>query len=608
MFTIAVCLFGTNRFLLTCCASWLTPVARKDMKRTYADVLDTVQAMVGKKPNRSTNNIMMTTRLAERLGLTPVLENMKFIHVTGTKGKGSTCTFASHLLEGVYGKRVGLFTSPHLVDVRERIQINNKLLPRERFTEYFFTIHDAMARIASEASSDLDRESASRSNFFRFMFLLSLHTFREEKVDVAIMEVGIGGRIDSTNIIPRPAACGIAAIGMDHMELLGNTVEEIAVEKCGIMKKGVPCMVSLQKLHPGVMATIEAESRRHEAPLVVVDPKILPNFRRWPALAMGGDHIKDNSYLALALARAAMDLPITLPIHPLEAQVLSRVVVEGRSQVIPFTKTMLANVIDHVTCSPIATPRTTRDPIEELHRRKVGEMTVEELRRAQDAATPSADADGLEDGPTTNGARLTFADPKECLNTAFYLDGAHNPESMEVMARWFFKEQLAVERLTAVAPEGRRIKNVLVIYSTRAPLDILRPLIPYASLIDAVIFTLIESPKETQGGAVSEDHERLLAYVEAWRNLFREIPCYPCSGPFESLSDCLSLLSTALNKDSDSAEVDESTELQRQFGSASCADGDAPFLRVLVTGSILFAGDFLKLIKKVERRCPAKSV
>eukprot|EP00658_Telonema_sp_P-2_P083901 TRINITY_DN9195_c0_g1_i16.p1 TRINITY_DN9195_c0_g1~~TRINITY_DN9195_c0_g1_i16.p1 ORF type:complete len:455 (+),score=100.33 TRINITY_DN9195_c0_g1_i16:124-1488(+) len=327
---------------------------------------------------------------------------------------------------------------------------------------------------------------------------------REEKVDIAVMEVGIGGRIDSTNIIPRPAACGIAAIGMDHMDILGNTVEEIAIEKCGIMKKGVPCMVSVQKLHPKVKATIEAESRRHEAPMVIVDPMILPNFRRWPALAMGGDHFKDNSYLALALARAAMEIPITLPIHKREADVLSRTVVEGRSQVVPLTKTMLANAIEHVRSSPIATPRTLQGDLsrEDAARREVGEQTMSDFKKAmlsqqteEEPVDVPTTADGLVDGPSSNGARLTFADPKECLNTSFYLDGAHNPESMQVMSRWFFKEQLVVEKQTPLIPEGRKVKNVLVIYSTRAPLDILKPLIPYADPVSYTHLRAHETPE-----------------------------------------------------------------------------------------------------------------
>ena len=151
----------------------------------------------------------------------------KTVHVAGTNGKGSVCNMlASALME--CGYKVGLYTSPHLIDFRERMRVNGKMIPAEAVYDFFMDWKDRF--------DELDL------SFFEITTGLAFHWFAEEKVDVAIIETGLGGRLDSTNIIT-PELSVITSIGLDHCGMLGNTLAEIAGEKAGIIKTGVPVVI-----------------------------------------------------------------------------------------------------------------------------------------------------------------------------------------------------------------------------------------------------------------------------------------------------------------------------------------------------------------------------
>ena len=150
------------------------------------------------------------------------------VHVAGTNGKGSS----SHLLAAVLqksGYKTGLYTSPHLVDFRERIRINGKMIPKNNVIQFVNQYQEIFKSI--------------QPSFFEWTVGLAFHYFAEEKVDVAVIEVGLGGRLDSTNVI-RPLVSLITNIGFDHVDLLGDTLEKIAGEKAGIIKKGIPIVIS----------------------------------------------------------------------------------------------------------------------------------------------------------------------------------------------------------------------------------------------------------------------------------------------------------------------------------------------------------------------------
>lgn len=151
-------------------------------------------------------------------------KSFKSVHVAGTNGKGST----SHMLASVFqeaGYKTGLYTSPHLKDFRERIKINGEMIPKKNVSE-FVEKHKAYFE-------------KNQLSFFEMTVGLAFDYFRKEKVDIAIIEVGMGGRLDSTNIIT-PEVSVITNIGLDHTQFLGTTLEEIAAEKGGIIKEGIP--------------------------------------------------------------------------------------------------------------------------------------------------------------------------------------------------------------------------------------------------------------------------------------------------------------------------------------------------------------------------------
>jgi folylpolyglutamate synthase len=170
------------------------------------------------------------------------LDKLSVIHVSGSKGKGSVCTYTDAILRE-YNVKTGLFTSPHLMSVTERIKLMGSSISKNLFNRYFWEVYDA---IQAKKSDDNDLPS-----YFKFLQVMAFYIFVKENVDVAIIEVGIGGQYDSTNIIRNTEVVGITALQLEHTQLLGNTLEEIAWQKAGIIKKNAyvyamnqPCMCS----------------------------------------------------------------------------------------------------------------------------------------------------------------------------------------------------------------------------------------------------------------------------------------------------------------------------------------------------------------------------
>ncbi len=161
-----------------------------------------------------------------------VSESIPTIHIAGTNGKGSVCAYLrDSFLEA--GLTPGVFTSPHLVDIRERFTLGREMISREEFLELFLLIYE---RINEEKWKKIDYHPS----YFEYLFFMAAAWFRKKKPDVIILETGLGGRLDATNSVSSPKLCIITEIGFDHMEYLGNTIEEIAGEKAGIIKPGVP--------------------------------------------------------------------------------------------------------------------------------------------------------------------------------------------------------------------------------------------------------------------------------------------------------------------------------------------------------------------------------
>ncbi|KAL5611661.1 hypothetical protein BROUX41_000759 [Berkeleyomyces rouxiae] len=174
------------------------------------------------------------------------LRRLNIVHVAGTKGKGSTCAYVDSMLaawQRTHGspQRTGLLTSPHLISVRERIRLDSQPISEALFARYFFEVWDRLGRAAAEVGGDGNAgDLNTRPNYARYLTLLAYHVFLQEGVDVAVLETGIGGEYDATNLVPEPAVTGISMLGIDHVFVLGGTIDKIAWHKAGIMKTGSP--------------------------------------------------------------------------------------------------------------------------------------------------------------------------------------------------------------------------------------------------------------------------------------------------------------------------------------------------------------------------------
>ncbi len=185
-------------------------------------------------------------------------KKFKSIHVAGTNGKGST----SHMLAAILqkaGYRTGLYTSPHLHDFRERIRINGQMIPEQNVIEFTKNIRDSIEE--------------TDPSFFEITVAMAFDWFAREQVDIAVIEVGLGGRLDSTNIIV-PEVSVITNISFDHMDLLGNTLREIALEKAGIIKPGVPVVVGEEQ--PEIKNVFQQVAEEKNAPIHFASQKRFP--------------------------------------------------------------------------------------------------------------------------------------------------------------------------------------------------------------------------------------------------------------------------------------------------------------------------------------------
>ena len=177
------------------------------------------------------NDAVHTKTLLRLLG--DPQEAVKVIHVAGTNGKGSVCAYLDAMLRSE-GKRTGLFTSPHLVKMNERIVIDGRSISDDAFAFIFEKTLSCVRR--------MEEAGLPHPTFFEFLFAMAAAAFAEAGVEYAVLETGMGGRLDATNTVERPLVSVITSIGMDHMEYLGRTPEQIAGEKAGIIKPGVPVL------------------------------------------------------------------------------------------------------------------------------------------------------------------------------------------------------------------------------------------------------------------------------------------------------------------------------------------------------------------------------
>ena len=188
-------------------------------------------------------------------------KDLQVLHVAGTNGKGSVCADLDAMLRAA-GYRTGLFTSPHLVRINERFRIEGEDAADEDFLKAF--------QIVMKASEQVMQEGEPHPTYFEILFLMGIWLFHEAAVDYAILEVGMGGRLDATNVIRRPLVSVITSVSLDHMQYLGDTVPQIAAEKAGIIKAGVPVVYDAGRAD--VNAVIEKKARETGSPCYPVAP------------------------------------------------------------------------------------------------------------------------------------------------------------------------------------------------------------------------------------------------------------------------------------------------------------------------------------------------
>ncbi|KAI8032202.1 Folylpolyglutamate synthase [Camellia lanceoleosa] len=334
----------------------------------YEEAMDALSSLITKRSRADKSNkgdrFDFLFDYLKMLDLDEPISRMNVIHVAGTKGKGSTCTFAESILRNC-GFHTGLFTSPHLIDVRERFRLDGVDICEEKFLAYFWWCWD---RLKEKTSDDIPMPT-----YFRFLALLAFKIFAAEQVDVAILEVGLGGKYDATNVVQKPIVCGITSLGYDHMEILGNTLGEIAGEKAGIFKQGVPAFTVHQP--DEAMCVLEEKASQLDVHLQVA-PLLDVSLLNGLHLGLSGEHQYLNAGLAIALC----------------------------STWLQRTGHVKVNYLDQTSSLP------------------------EQFIKGLTTATLQGRAQIVPD---------RLIDIESPGDLVFYMDGAHSPESMEVCAKWF---------------------------------------------------------------------------------------------------------------------------------------------------------------------------
>uniref|UniRef100_A0A8R1TQH4 Folylpolyglutamate synthase n=2 Tax=Onchocerca TaxID=6281 RepID=A0A8R1TQH4_ONCVO len=310
------------------------------------------------------------------------IDKLNVIHVSGTKGKGSTCAFTESILRQL-GCKTGFYSSPHLIHVRERIRINGHPLLEEDFVKYFRYIYSSLEKAVKESD-----KSVTMPSYFKFLTVMAFHVFIQEKVDVAIIEVGIGGEYDCTNIIQNPIVCGVTTLDYDHTAMLGSTIESIAWHKAGIFKNGGMAIVSKQ---PKAAMQMLRERASCKNCLMRVAPPF--NAYGWPLrnveYGIAGIHQQLNITLAFQLVKLWLE------------------------KVHKFT-----DLFKHIENTSLSNPEMSPAFV-------VPQKFLDGIRLCQWRGRSQI----IKRGSIT-----------------YYLDGAHTPKSLECCMKWFLNEKQKASR------------------------------------------------------------------------------------------------------------------------------------------------------------------
>ncbi|XP_068643910.1 folylpolyglutamate synthase [Aristolochia californica] len=531
----------------------------------YEEALDALSSLIIRRTRADGSNkgdrFDLLFDYLKILDLERPISEMKVIHVAGTKGKGSTCTFVESILRHC-GFRTGLFTSPHLIDVRERFRLDGVEISEEKFLAYFWWCWDRL--------KEKTNENVPMPNYFRFLTLLGFKIFAAEQVDVTILEVGLGGKFDATNVVKRPVVCGISSLGYDHMEILGNTLGEIAGEKAGILKDGVPAFTVSQPEE--AMTVIENKAAQLGVPLQVAPPLDigLLNGRQ---LGLQGDHQCLNAGLAIALCHTWLQKTGHIKDTDLDQSYLADEFVKG--------------------------------------------LVMAKLQgRAQVIIDPHAD--------TQSEGSCKFG------GLVFFLDGAHSPESMEECAKWFSQAVQEDFQQLSADKQHYSIHNIKQDEEQNLPTDLIKEACSVKKPERILLFNCmsVRDPQLLLPRLLNACASHGIYFQKALfvpnQSVFNKVGTHalPASDPLVDLSwqhtlqrvwDNLLLASKAtgstdaVGKDSEYSSNTDDSKTSAVFSSLpfvlkwlrdSSQENRSIRFQVLVTGSLHLVGDLLRLLKK----------
>ena len=320
--------------------------------RNGESIREVEREIMARPPEHNTTNLNLDRmeRILDLLGHPE--QSFRVIHVTGTNGKGSTARMAEAICRA-YGLRTGLYTSPHLERINDRISIDGQQLSDDEFVDYWDQIKDFVAMVDAESAAN----GGYPMSFFEVMTAMAIWAFADAPVDVAVVEVGMGGLWDATNVLTADAAI-IGPVDMDHMQWLGDTVEQIATEKVGIIKPGCTAIIGSQPHEEAVMPIIEGDAASKHATLIR-DGYEMEVVSRMPAvggqvatlrtpngtytevpIAKFGEHQAHNALAALAAAEVVIPVNGALDGDTV-AEALSQVKIPGRIEQIRTSPTII---------------------------------------------------------------------------------------------------------------------------------------------------------------------------------------------------------------------------------------------------------------------------
>ena len=324
---------------------------------TYKDALNYIHSLnrFGIKPGLERINALLK-RLGNPEG------KLKCIHIAGTNGKGSTSTALANIMIAE-GKKTGLFISPFVVNFRERIQINGEYIKEKELANLTYEISKIVPEVEKEVEDNITE--------FEFITALMFAYFKEQNCDVVILEVGLGGRLDSTNVITKPLASVITQIALDHIVVLGDTIDKIAYEKCGIIKADCP-VITTSHQNPRALPVIEKIAKDKNSPLKIANISSAENVKIAPygseftykgmniTVNLAGRHQIENmtaaaeTALALGVSKTAIVRGIANTKFPARLEILSRsplVILDGAHN--ENGADVLANYLDEHKLTPV---------------------------------------------------------------------------------------------------------------------------------------------------------------------------------------------------------------------------------------------------------------